>query len=102
LDKRCPRGLSQYPTEPCQEGKKAVDLARKGQTGGCPWYAADAESNYCFFSLMEQRGNGRPMPTPRIARVEMIDDTQVKKIVSNFRKLAKQIDDPDSPQDPQP
>jgi hypothetical protein len=73
-----------------------VDLARKGLVGGCPWYVADAESNYCFFQMQHDRGNGRPMQTPRIARMEMIDDAQVKKIISNFRKQAANLLDPDA------
>jgi len=84
MDKRCPRGLKCLPTEPCPEGRKAVDLARKGVEGGCPWAIADQESNYCVFKLLGE--DGRPMDTAKVARLAMVDDSEVKKIISNFRK----------------
>ena len=49
MDSRCPRKLKKYPSEPCPEGKKAVDLAKKEKVGGCPFFVNDAESCFCFF-----------------------------------------------------
>jgi hypothetical protein len=97
MDSRCPRKLSKTPCNACPEGKRAVDLARKGLEGGCPWFVADAESHYCFFKFMDDRGDGRPVKnSAKIARMLMMDDGQVKKVVSKFKKDFKDILFPES------
>lgn len=86
MDKRCPRKLNSLPNEPCSEGRKGVDCARKGEEGGCPWFIADREANYCSFKYLAD--NGKPLETAKVARLCMIDDSEVKKIVAKFRKIA--------------
>jgi len=58
--------------------------ARKGKIDGCPWFVADAESYYCFFRFMID--DGRNVPTHRIARLLMIDDSEVKRVIQSFRR----------------
>lgn len=62
-----------------------MDANRRGEEGqGCPWAVADRESHYCFFKLMAD--DPRPMDTAKIARLLMIEDSEVKKILSNFKR----------------
>jgi TPP-dependent pyruvate/acetoin dehydrogenase alpha subunit len=84
MDSRCPIGAKNYPTTPCSEGKKAVDLAKKGKVGGCPYFINDAESCFCFFKFGTD--DGRIIPTHRIARMLMMDDLEVKRIIQSFRR----------------
>lgn len=70
-----------------------MDAARNGEHQGCPWFVVDRESNYCFFKSMAD--NGQPMETADIARQLMMDDSDVKRVVSKFRKTAALINDPD-------
>lgn len=84
MDCRCPLKLKTLPTEPCSEGRKAVDAARKGYEGGCPWFVNDAESNYCVWKLLADEG--RPMDTPKVARLCMISDKEVKQTITKFKK----------------
>lgn len=90
FDSRCPRKLKSAPQRDCQEGKKAVDLARNAKEGGCPYFIQDRESHYCFFLFMQQ--NGRPIDTAKIARLLLMDDEEVKKIISNFKKKIAEAD----------
>jgi hypothetical protein len=88
MDSRCPRQLKTTPNSPCTEGKRAVDAAKNGQDEGCAWFANDREANFCFFKFMEL--NGKAKDTAEIARVLLIDDSEVKKAVTKLRKhLAK-------------
>lgn len=61
-----------------------MDLARQGKVGGCPFFIADAESNFCFFKYMAD--NGQSIPTHRIARLLMVDDNEVKRVIQSFRR----------------
>ena len=70
-------------------GKEAVDLARQGKEGGCPWFVADRESNFCFFKFASS--DNHPVPPQKIAQKLLIDDSEVKKIVNNFRKKSRDI-----------
>jgi hypothetical protein len=72
-------------------GKQAVDAARRGVEAGCEWFVADAESHYCFWRFLEDRGDGKPVPPAKIAAKLMIDDTQVKKVFDKFKKDFKEI-----------
>lgn len=90
MDKRCPRGLTDYPHIPCQMGRKAVDQARKGKEAGCPWHIADEESCFCFFRYMLDEGNNRPKQPSQIAALLLMDDTEVKNIINKFRETAIQ------------
>ena len=81
----CPLKLKNLPTEPCSEGRKAVDAERKGETAGCSWFVADAESNYCFYAYMANNGN--PDSSSKVARLLMIEESEVKKIEKAFRVL---------------
>jgi hypothetical protein len=85
MDSRCPRKLKCLPTMPCQEGLKAVRCARDGKEGGCPFFVNDPGSAYCFFKYMADNA-GTPTPDDKIARLLMINDAEVKKIVSNFKR----------------
>lgn len=89
MDKRCPRKLENFPEGPCSEGKKAMTAARKGEHGGCPWFVADAEASYCFFKYMAD--DGRSIPTHRIARLLMIDDSEVKRVIQSFRRKVPEL-----------
>ena len=89
MDSRCPKKLAGLPTEPCPEGRKAVDEARKGCEGGCPWFIADRESNYCYFKYMAD--NGRATEPAKISRLLLIDDAEVKQIMSKFKKAAQEF-----------
>ncbi len=84
MDSRCPRKLKKYPDEPCPEGKKAVDLTKKGKVGGCPFFINDAESCFCFFKYSID--DGRSVPTHRIARMLMMDDLEVKRMIQSFKR----------------
>lgn len=84
MDCRCPLKLKTLPTEPCSEGRKAVDAARKGEEDGCPWFVADEESNYCVWKYLAD--NGRVTPTPQVARLCMISDKEVKQTITKFKK----------------
>lgn len=84
MDKRCPRGLKCLPSKPCEQGREAVDAARQGKEGGCPWFVADRESNYCIWKYLAD--DGRPTDPAKIARLLMIDDSEVKKVVQAFKK----------------
>lgn len=97
LDSRCPRQLKNFPCSACPEGRKAVDAARQGKTAGCPWFVADAESHYCFFKLMAD--DGHAIPTHRIARMLMIDDNEVKRVIQSFRRRIDQLFGSDTAQD---
>lgn len=61
-----------------------MTASRKGETGGCSWFVADAEAHYCFFRFMID--DGRDVPTHRIARLLMIDDSEVKRVIQSFRR----------------
>jgi hypothetical protein len=89
MDCRCPRKLNALPKEPCQLGREAVNLAKKGQEGGCPWFVSDQESNYCFFKFMQD--DSRPVPPQKIAQKLLIDDSEVKKIINNFKKKSAEL-----------
>ncbi len=84
MDERCPRKLKKMPCSACRKGRNAVDLNRQNKVGGCPWFVADAESNFCFFKYMAD--NGQSVPTHRIARLLMVDDNEVKRIIQSFRR----------------
>ena len=84
MDKRCPRHLNRLPTESCSEGRRAIDLARQGKVGGCPWFVVDAQSHFCFFKYMAD--NGDLMTNPhRIAHLLLIEDRKIKEVVLQFR-----------------
>jgi hypothetical protein len=89
MDCRCPLKKKDYPDKPCHHGRRAIDYARKGKKGGCPWFVADLEANYCFFSLMKNDGSS-PMETEEIAPLLMMDDSEVKSIVSAFKETASE------------
>ena len=72
-------------------GREAVDLARAGKEGGCPWFIADRESNYCFFKFAAD--DAKPVLPQKIAQKLLIDDSEIKKIVNNFRKKFSEIVD---------
>ncbi len=61
-----------------------MDLAREGKEGGCPWFIADRESNYCVWKFLSD--DGRPTEPAKVARLLMIDDTDVKRTVTAFKK----------------
>jgi hypothetical protein len=84
MDARCPRKLTTLPTEPCSEGRKAIDAARNGKEDGCPWFVADEESCYCCWKYLAD--NGRSTPAPQVARLCMISDKEVKQIIGKFKK----------------
>jgi hypothetical protein len=84
MDPRCPRNLTRLPCQSCPEGRKAMDAARRGEVAGCPWFVADAESQYCFFKYMAD--NGQEMETHDIAPLLMMDDNEVKRVVQSFRR----------------
>lgn len=84
MDTRCIRKLKSLPTEPCPLGRQAVDAARKGQDAGCPWFCNDRESNYCCWRYLAD--NGRPTEPAKVARLLMIDDSDVKKAIQTFKK----------------
>jgi hypothetical protein len=84
MDSRCPRKLTNLPTEECPEGRKAVDAARRGEEAGCPWFVADQESCYCCWKYLAD--NGRPTPVAQVARLCMISDKEVKQTIGKFKK----------------
>jgi hypothetical protein len=84
MDARCPRKLAKLPCTACPEGRKAVDAARQGKKAGCDWFVADPEANFCFFKYMSD--DGQAIPTHRIARLLMIDDNEVKRVIQSFRR----------------
>lgn len=84
MDSRCPRQLKGMPTTPCQMGREGRDAARDGKEGGCPWFVADRESNYCLFKYLAD--NGRATAAPKVARLAMVDEAEVKAIVNKFKK----------------
>jgi hypothetical protein len=87
MDKRCPLKKTCLPDKPCHHGRRAVDFARKNKKGGCPWFVASQESNYCFFSLMDAEGN-QPIESGRVASLLLIDDGEVKRITAKFKAMA--------------
>lgn len=91
MDSRCPRNLKNAPCEACALGKESVDQARKGLEPACEWFVADAESNYCFWKYMADRGDGKPLPTAKIAKLLMIDDSEVNRIVSKFKSQFSEL-----------
>ena len=84
MDDRCMRKLKCVPSKPCPEGRKAVDAARRGEVAGCPWFVADAESNYCVWKYLSD--GGQPTDPAKIARLCMVDDSEVKKVLQGFKK----------------
>ena len=66
-----------------------MDLARQGKDGGCIWFVADSESNFCFFKFIQD--NNHPITPNKIAQKLLIDDADIKKIVNNFRKKSREI-----------
>jgi hypothetical protein len=98
LDKRCPRRLKHLPTEPCPEGRKAMDLARNRQHGGCPWFIADAESQYCFFKYITDNA-GKQCETQRIAHFLMLDDSEVKRLLSQFKTRISELFNVENPKE---
>lgn len=97
MDDRCPRKLTSLPCSACPEGRKAMDLARQGKQGGCPWFVADAEANFCFFKYMAD--NGQSILTHRIARLLMIDDNEVKRVIQSFRRRMSSNGNPANPEE---
>jgi hypothetical protein len=87
MDHRCPLKRTSLPEKPCHHGRRAIDFARRGKKGGCPWFVASQESNYCFFALMEKEGN-RPIESGRVASLLLIDDSEVKQITAKFKTMA--------------
>jgi hypothetical protein len=81
---RCPLKLKNLPTEPCPEGRKAIDAARRGEVAGCDWFVADEESCFCCWKYLAD--NGRPTPVPQVARLCMISDKEVKQTISKYKK----------------
>ena len=45
---RCPRGLRQYPTSPCQMGKNEIYLLGD-RCDRCPWGVKEEASNHCMW-----------------------------------------------------
>src|SRR5262245_290560 len=89
MDARCPRKLKNLPDCPCPSGREAVDAARQGKKAGCEWFVADPESNYCFFKYMND--DGHSVPTHRVARLLLIDDNEVKRVIQSFRRRIAQL-----------
>jgi hypothetical protein len=87
MDKRCPLKKTCLPDKPCHHGRRAIDFARRGKKGGCPWFVASQEANYCFFALMAEEGD-RPIESGRIASLLLIDDSEVKRITAKFKAMA--------------
>lgn len=88
MDSRCPRKLKGVPTTPCQLGRDGRDAFRDGKEAGCPFFIADRESNYCLFKYLAD--NGRPALAPKVARLAMIDESEVKQIMAKFKKVIKE------------
>jgi hypothetical protein len=86
MDSRCPRGLKCTPNKPCPKGREGRDAARDGKEAGCPFFIADRESNYCVFKFLAD--NGRPTDAPKVARLAMIDENEIKQIQAKFKKMA--------------
>lgn len=89
MDKRCPLKLKAYPTCACPEGKRAIDAAKQGLVGGCEWFVASHEANYCWFKFI--RDEARPVEPKKIAQLLMIDDAEVKRIIQGFRRKIPQL-----------
>jgi hypothetical protein len=87
VDSRCPLKKKDYPTSPCSQGRKGVNCAKKGKEGGCPWFVASLESNFCFFSYLKDHG-GRQMLAEKIAPLLMMGDEEVKSIITKFKAEA--------------
>lgn len=94
MDRRCPRNLSSLPTEPCSEGRKAVDSARRGEEDGCPWFVSDEESCFCVWKYLAN--NGRETPIPQVARLCMISDKEVKNTLGKFKKKFEEFTQDDN------
>ena len=91
MKSKCPRSLPKAPCEACAKGKESVDQVRKGLEPACEWFVADAESNYCFWKYMADRGDGKPLPAAKIAKLLMIDDSEVNRIVSKFKSQFSEL-----------
>ena len=91
MDSRCPRNLKKTPCEGCALGKESVDRVRKGLEPTCEWFVADAESNYCFWKFMEDRGDKKPLSTAKIAKLLMIDDSEVNRVVNEFKSQFSEL-----------
>lgn len=95
MDSRCPKKLAALPSTPCDLGKEAVAAERRGETHqGCPWFVNSRESNFCFFKMMAD--DGRTLDTAEIARLLMVDDSEVKRVIARFRKNAQKAQDENS------
>lgn len=93
---RCPRKLMKTPETPCELGREAVNAAKDNKHGGCEFFVNDRESNYCFFKYLEL--HDEPKDPAEIARLLLIDDSEVKKIVSKCRKLLQAEMSKDDPE----
>jgi len=86
---RCPLNLKCPPNSPCSLGREGRDAARDGKVGGCPMFISSAADNYCVYSYLANEG--RPTDVPKVARLAMIDENEVKAITNRFKKIAAEI-----------
>lgn len=84
---RCPLNLQKCPTQACSLGKESVNQIRQGKEPSCPWYIANAESNFCFCKYMEDRGTGRPVSAAKTSSLLMMNDSEVAEITNEGRKM---------------
>ena len=56
MDKRCPRKLDHFPSEPCCFALNTI--YQSNSENKCDWYIVDEFSNYCFFVYQKFFLNG--------------------------------------------
>lgn len=52
-------------------------------------FISSAADNYCVYSYLANEG--RPTDVPKVARLAMIDENEVKAITNRFKKIAAEI-----------
>ena len=102
MDKRCPRGLKDYPKRYCPlavQRLKALRYAGKELTEeeesklqGCPWAVSYQMSNYCFFKLMEDIASKQLSD----AEIAHITNTSVATVKNVEKAALQKIRDDDS------
>jgi DNA-directed RNA polymerase specialized sigma subunit len=90
VDKRCPRKLTEYPTEWCELAVLRLKLIRSAAKEltdeeeqllrGCNFALACQSANYCFFKYCADMMNESPRTDIEIARMLNISVDSLKKI----------------------
>lgn len=88
MDKRCPRRLSDLPSEYCplavqrlkaiQHAGKYLNEEEEAKLPGCKWAVRNQMANYCFFKYLASEMPNKPLADMEIAHMCGVSMSDVK------------------------